>query len=135
MGDREDSRAAIESRHPFHDRRLVEFAAPLPSQFKRRGGHDRMLLLHSGLLPQRHLGGGAQAEFSIAAYQALATATASRSLARLSVAAAGWVDQHRVDELCACLRQPFARLDSARRMQLIDLWMVLAVELWFNEVG
>jgi asparagine synthase (glutamine-hydrolysing) len=133
MGDREDSRAGIECRHPFHDRRLVEFAAPLPSQFKRRAGHDRMLLLHSGLLPERHLAGGAQAEFSIAAYQALATETASRSLAGLAIAAAGWVDQRRVDALRASVRQPFEQLGPTQRRHLIDLWMVLAVELWFNE--
>jgi asparagine synthase (glutamine-hydrolysing) len=56
----------IESRHPFFDRRLVEFCLSLPALQKRRHGQDRYIMRQAlrGLLPQTVADRCDKAEFS-----------------------------------------------------------------------
>ncbi len=69
MHEEEDSQcvtAGIETRHPFFDRRLVEFCLALPALQKRREGYDRSIMRRSlrGLLPQTIVDRRSKAEFS-----------------------------------------------------------------------
>jgi asparagine synthase (glutamine-hydrolysing) len=69
MHEEEDSQcvaAGIETRHPFFDRRLVEFCLSLPALQKRRNGYGRSIMRRSlrGLLPQTVANRRSKAEFS-----------------------------------------------------------------------
>lgn len=117
MDDRSASRAGVEQRHPFYDRRLMEFAYALPEDQRWRGQYIKRLLrtaIHE--LPDSVRWRTTKAEFSpvyldaVARYGAMET---PRLVER------GWVRSRAFD-------------DRAARLHAGPLWMMLAMEQWLE---
>jgi asparagine synthase (glutamine-hydrolysing) len=120
-------------RHPFLDRRLVEFAVGLPEDQRwrretksllRRALHDR--------LPRSVRERQTKGEFAHVVADAFETLGGERFWSRLHVADAGWVDP-------AALARRYQRMLARRRagdLRYADetgpLWAVAAIELWWR---
>ena len=129
-----ERRAGVIQRHPFYDRRLVEFAVSLPPQAKRLNGLDRQVLRHARLLPDRVLEEHSNAEFGFVVHQALRSGPVQRQLRNSQLVQRGWVSQERVDRLLGIIRCPYTELPARAHQQLGTLWMVYAVDLWCSIV-
>lgn len=132
--ERVNAWSSIEQRHPLMDRRIVEFALALPEEQRWRGGETRFILRHAmrGRIPEsvrRRFNKVDGTPTIVGVLEALGGERAFRSL---SLARMGWVDEARVrrmyDEMIALYRQ--GATDYERF--LAPLWMILAVEVWFN---
>jgi len=132
LEDRAEAQSGLEQRHPFYDLRLVEFASALPGHMRSRGGENKLLLLQSGLLPERVRQAPAQAEFTIAIHSAIRSRMVADTLSDLSLARRGWVDQRRVDAAMREVNAPFAKLNMSQCVQTISLWWIFALELWID---
>lgn len=134
-GERESAEYGIEDRHPFLDRRVVEFALAVPDTQRRAGGWTKAVLRRAmrNHLPESVRSRQDKADFTHADLEALAALAAlggSRFLDRLAIASHGWVDQRRV----STMYQQVRRLDAGDDTDGVSgaLWMVAAVELWFR---
>lgn len=125
--------AGMEVRHPFFDRRLVEFALTLPDDLRFRHGQTRYILRQAmGLrLPPVIAARRDKGDGTILTSQALARVLAGMPLKSLCVADAGWVDGDAVRAACAEFAVPGASLPEPRPHHF-DLWAVVAVETWLR---
>jgi asparagine synthase (glutamine-hydrolysing) len=134
-----DSLAApfgLDVRHPFMDKRLIQFCLALPPQQKRNQGWDRLILRRAmtGILPSEVQWRPNKADFSV---------NFVRGMLRF--------DKPRFDELlCAdhlCvskyvnvekLRDSYRRFvatESIRGDQATSLWLIAVLELWLRRTG
>jgi asparagine synthase (glutamine-hydrolysing) len=127
--------AGLDLRHPFNDRRLVEFGFALPESQRWYGGETKVVIRRAlgSRLPERVRRRTDKAEFSPTFVEALASIGGRAFFARLRSAEEGWVDgtvvQRMYDEMLADYtrgRDSYARLAGA-------LWSVAAVELWMTD--
>ena len=125
--------ADVEVRHPFANRRLVEFMLTLPDELRYRGGETRYILRQAMgtrlpvAIATRHDKGDA----SILITHGLSRVLDGMSLQSLRVADAGWIDGDRLRAACAV----FLSLDEPARAPFpgdTDLWTALAVEVWLR---
>jgi asparagine synthase (glutamine-hydrolysing) len=124
----------IEYRHPFYDRRLVEFALALPEDQRQRGASTKWALRTAmrGRLPELVRARTSKADLSewyLHAIQALGGADAFEAMA---IAEAGWIDGLRVRAMYRDAAERAARGDPAYADHVVPLWMVLAVERWYR---
>lgn len=133
-GERMAAERGIDLRHPFFDRRLVEFAIALPETQRRRDRTSKYVLRQAmrGLLPESVYARTDKADASAFVPQALDCLGGAAALRRLHIEALGWV---RPDALVAeydrACRQ-LSRGDSGYCEGMFNVWMALAVETWYR---
>ena len=126
--------AGIELRHPFLDARLVEFALGIPDDQRRRGRETKFVLraalgddLAAAVRTRRTKG-----DFSYAVLEAIESLGGERFYTSLSIADAGWVRGDVVAAMYRRMREQHARGSEAAGGHIPTLWMIAAVELWFQ---
>jgi asparagine synthase (glutamine-hydrolysing) len=129
----------IEDRHPFFDRRVVEFALSLPDEQRWQRGRTRHVLRRAmnGRLPaivrdRPDIGKG---DLSHLYEEALAT-IGGRGFFEgpLEVAARGWVVAAEARRLYDRMRAQHARRDAGYGDSAFRLWNIAALELWHQGV-
>jgi asparagine synthase (glutamine-hydrolysing) len=128
--------AGVEARHPFCDRRLVEFVLTLPDDLRFRNGFTRYILreaMGAGLPPaiatRRDKSDGTPMVMHVV-HQVLS----GLSLQSLRVADAGWVD----GDVVRAAATAFLASGTPMRawpLHVNDLWAILSVELWLRAEG
>ena len=135
LDERASSSFGLEKRHPFNDRRLIEFAFALPEE--QRWGDRPKSILRNALdrqLPRSVRERVQKADFSCIYAQALLMESSAAVFQSLSVAAMGWVDGEKVLAAYRTMARCHAAGDEAYRFYVSALWMVFGVELWFRTV-
>jgi asparagine synthase (glutamine-hydrolysing) len=124
----------IEYRHPFYDQRLVEYALALPEEQRQRGAHTKWVLRTAmrGQLPELVRLRTSKADLSDVYLRALQALGGEGAFARMAIAEAGWIDGTRVRAMYRDAAAQAARGDEAYASHMIPLWMVLAVERWYQ---
>lgn len=133
-GDRLAAERGVELRHPFFDRRLVEFAIALPETQRRRNGTSKYVLRQAmrELLPESVYARTDKADASAFVPQALDRLGGAAALRRLQIGALGWVRSDAlIKEYDRACRQ-FAQGDSSYCEGMFNVWMALAVETWYR---
>ena len=136
MEERSGSSFNIELRHPFHDRRLLEFGMALPEE-QRSQANQRKLIIRRAMhdyLPETVLHRHTKAEFSRVFVRALKLQGGERLFDSLSIADAGWVDEKEIKSMYRKLDQAESQTDDESYDYVWPLWHVFGIELWFNAV-
>jgi asparagine synthase (glutamine-hydrolysing) len=125
-----------EGRHPFLDRRIVEFAMAIPDDQRYRRDVSKFVLREAmrGILPERVRVRSDKAEFSAICVLAINSLGGERLFDRLKVVENGWVDKAIIRKICRSMTEALSRGDPSYVSDIFDLWTVLAIELWFNVV-
>lgn len=133
MDERASSSFALEKRHPFYDRRIIEFALAMP-EAQRWKDKPKFILRKAmeGQLPTSVHERVLKADFSCIFAQALLSESTAAIFQSLSVAAMGWVDGGRVWTAYQTMAHCYERGDEAYRFHVANLWMIFGVELWFR---
>ena len=135
LEDRTAVAAGLDQRHPFNDRRLVEFAFALPESQRWCDGETKVVVRRAlgARLPECVRRRQDKVEFSPLFVEALASLGGRAFFARLRSAEAGWVDgpvaQRMYDEMLADYRRGRGSYTRAAGA----LWRIAAVELWITQ--
>ena len=123
-------------RHPFCDRRAIEYSFALPDDQHWRPRQSKFVLRQAmkGLLPESIQQRLTKAEFSIVSAEALLAHGARHFTDALAVAAAGWVDQEQVIQMWQEMRNLYRQGNEQYARHLHPLWRILVLDLWFNAV-
>ncbi len=117
----------LEERHPFHDRRLIEFAFALPADQLWREGRPKSLMRRAFArwLPDAVRDRLWHPDYSHLVHEAIRDVVKTGLMNDPVVARRGWVSGSQ-------LRQAYGRADdpAAPFPQLRPLWAACAVELW-----
>ena len=132
--DRSAAASAIEARHPFHDRRIVEFALALPPEQLWRNDRSKLLLRRAmrGLLPDSVLQRNSKAEFSHAMVKAFQARGDTAPFDTLATAPMQWVDKEQIRGTYQQLMQLFAQDDEAYTDHIWPPWMTFGIDLWYK---
>ena len=133
MDERASSSFALEKRHPFNDRRIIEFALALPEEQRWRDNPKFILRKALGeRLPTSVRERVHKADFSCMFAQALLAESSAAIFQSLSVASMGWVDGGQIWTAYQTMAHCYSRGDEAYRFHVASLWMIFGVELWFR---
>ena len=127
MVDRFETRRSMESRFPFNDRRLIEFALALPEAQRWRGTETKFILRQAAgdLLPSSMAHRKTKGDFTYLFAASLEREGADETFARLRLEADGFVRGDRVREM-------YRRFRGGDLGCLGILWMILATEWWYR---
>ncbi|TAJ26290.1 MAG: asparagine synthase (glutamine-hydrolyzing) [Nitrospirae bacterium] len=134
MAERSSSRFGIESRHPFNDRRFMEFAIALPQEQRRRGAHMKFVLRQAmrDLLPETVRQRLTKAEFSHTFAQAFESLGGERLFRRLATAT--WVNSEQTRGLHRQMAHLYSQNDPGYKALTWPLWMIVGIESWFTRI-
>jgi asparagine synthase (glutamine-hydrolysing) len=133
VDERSASSFGLESRHPFNDQRLIEFALALPEEQRWRDKPKFILRQALGaMLPTSVRERADKADFSCIFAQALMTQSIGTLFRSLSVASMGWVDGDKVWADYRTMEHSYRNGTDDYRFHIASLWMILGVELWFR---
>jgi asparagine synthase (glutamine-hydrolysing) len=132
--ERSSAPYGIETRHPFFDRRIIEFGLALPESVRWRDGQAKHLLRRAAepyvpVTIARRLTSPDYSRILASTLEAHGGAALFRSL---HIARHGWVDGPRVAALYDDMTRRFAAGESRYTRNLWSLWMVFVMELWFT---
>ena len=136
----EDERSAaefgVETRHPFADRRVMEFAFAIPENLRCRDGVRKFVLRQAmrDHLPQRVGTRLTSADGSSTFLGPMRELVESGLLEAPAIEREGWADTDAVRRLYADVRHRHASGDSTYVADVWPLWKILAVELWVRHV-
>jgi len=140
--DRLNALNGIEERHPFEDRRLVEFALGVPSHVKSDHVSHKRLLLSMGerLLPPSVRANTVKFEAGCLFLDMLCRESVRERLESSRSAELGWVDKQKAIEVFDRLSQNFRNNPKAGAKafvsrdyrELVNLWSVVAIESWLK---
>ena len=130
--ERECAWYQIEDRHPFRDRRLIEFVFALPADQRWRGLYRKFVLRKAmqNRLPERNRLRLIQPEFSSLLMQELQRLYLSKAFENLEIARVGWVDAQLIRKMLRQIIGEDTRQESRRFMW--PLCMVAGIESWFQ---
>jgi asparagine synthase (glutamine-hydrolysing) len=126
-------RLGLETRRPFYDRRLIEFAFALPNDQLRRDGFERFIVRQAmrGILPEAVRTRITKATFNQPVLESVRHNAALISFERMEIAQRGWVD-------AAELKVGFENLMASHRdgegAYGFPVWMAIAAEIWHRVV-
>lgn len=133
VDERVSSSFGLENRHPFNDRRLIEFALALPEEQRWRD-KPKFILRHAlgDMLPSSVRERVDKADFSCIFARTLTAESIGAIFRSLSVASMGWVDGGKVWADYHMMADNYRRGNDDYRLYVASLWMILGVELWFR---
>jgi asparagine synthetase B (glutamine-hydrolysing) len=133
--DRYAASAGIEMRHPFYDRRVMEFAFAIPESQRLRGLETKFVLRRAmrGIVPASILARLDKGSFGYTFPEAMREFGGERIFDSLEIEQAGWVDSVRVKEAYRKMESLYTAGDVSYVNYISELWVVLAVEFWFSE--
>jgi len=126
----------LEQRHPFLDRRVIEYALALPEEQRWRRDQTKFVLRHAmrGLLPETVRKRRTTADFSHVYPEALRAQGGEHLFDSLAIASLGWVDRERVSLMYRHMATRYVRGDGDYSTYMWPLWMIFGIELWFKSV-
>jgi len=138
MAERATSRLGLDARHPFNDRRVVEFALAIPQDQRQRGPITKFVLRRTmgDRLPESVRQRSTKADFSHTDAELLLTPWAGAMLNFLettTIGTLGWIDSIEVQRMYHDLRQRYRQDNQAYRAYCSPLWMIVGMELWLTE--
>ncbi|MDF0651000.1 MAG: asparagine synthase-related protein [Nitrospira sp.] len=135
MDERASSFFGLENRHPFNDRRLIEFALALPEDQRWRN-RPKFILRHAlgEMLPLSVRERVDKADFSCIFAHTLIAEPIMAIFRSLSVSSMGWVDGCKVWADYQRMATCYSRGNEDYRFYVASLWMILGVELWFRRI-
>jgi asparagine synthase (glutamine-hydrolysing) len=124
----------LEQRHPFNDRRIVEFAFSLPEEQRWRRDQPKFILRQAMVkyLPEVIRQRRTKAEFSHLFAESLTALGGERLFTSLAIEAMGWVDGARVKRMYQQMAGLYAAGDQGYTKHVWPLWMIFGIELWFK---
>jgi asparagine synthase (glutamine-hydrolysing) len=127
MDERSNAWAGVEGRHPFYDRRVLEFVFAIPEQQRARLDLTKVVLRNAmtGLLPERVRQRRTKARFDRVFIDTFNRLGGERLFETMALETQGWVSARRMRQLC---RERLATYPS----NLWPLWTAFAIELWFR---
>lgn len=131
--ERMGTHAGVELRHPYYDRRLVEFVLGLPDDLRYRHGQMKYILRLAlqDVLPRAVVDRVGKADFTAASFAIVRTACGHTDWRNLRSADRGWVDADVVQKLTrefeAC-----RTCSPACAAAAAGLWCVAALEAWLR---
>ena len=122
-----NARHGIEDRHPFHDRRVIEYALTLPNHLRRRLDVTKFVLRQPGLhlLPEPVRRRDDKAGFSFSYQHALGQDTIVNLAGIENLVQKGWVLRPQLD----ILLDRHKHQDCSFR-ETAGLWMLVAISHW-----
>ena len=122
-----EQKYGIEFRHPFFDRRLIEFMLSLPPEYKFYQGVSKTLLRESmkGILPDKIRLRKSKASFNEVLRQQISAIDLDALLDHAEIAELGLIEQARVDEL----KKKYL---SGEMKSIIYFWQILNLEYWYR---
>ncbi len=136
MTERSAANHGVELRHPFLDRRLIEFSVAIPDYIRRRACVNRHLLrqamgdVYPAIVRERR----DKASFGIVSARALLMKQVQQVLQSPSLLERPWIAPDRYRKL---MRETFSERAPATLLQprlQHSLWILFAVEIWYREV-
>jgi asparagine synthase (glutamine-hydrolysing) len=133
LNERECALAGLEGRHPFYDRRVIEFAFAIPEDQRCRPRATKYIFRQPGrgLLPDSIRQRRDKAEFSSLLVHGLEDVTnalgGEGAFGSFNVVQRGWVDP---EQFRLVYRE---RMRNAAVANLWPLWSVLELEMWSRE--
>lgn len=117
----------IEFRHPFYDRRLMEFMLSLPAKFKYREGVTKVLLRKAmkGILPEKIRNRSDKAEFSAVLRQQIDAIDLDKLLNDSLLASLGLIEQQEIDQL----KEQYI---SGKMKTILYFWRIINLEYWYR---
>lgn len=136
IGERQSAEFGIETRHPFLDRRLIDFALALPDDQRRRGTTSKVVLRRAmhAVLPESVRARCDKGDFTHAFVESLEAIGGCAFMDHLAIATLGWVEQARIGQMYRQMVRAYRSGDPRYRQHASPLWMVASIELWFNTV-
>ena len=134
MEDRAAAAFGIEQRHPFCDRRLLEFALALPEDQRWRGSQTKYVLRRamSSVLPESVCQRRTKAEFSPVFLKTFAMNGGRSLFHALPIATEGWVKQEAVDQKYSDMEAEHRAGNHRYTRHTCPLWMIFGINLWFE---
>ena len=127
----------IEERHPFADRRVIEFCLALPEEQRWRGATLKVVLREAmrGLVPESVRTKADQPDLSFLHLEALAAAGGPRIFGNLQIAERGWVDPGAALEMYRHAVGLLAAGDPRYAELVRPLWTMHGLDLWLKAAG
>jgi len=124
----------FEPRHPFWDRRLVEFAFAMPEEQRRGPNQSKFAMRNAmrGLIPESVRTRFGKGDFSHVLVQIILKLGGAEFFRSLSIAQAGWVDGEKIRSLYAKAEAAFIANDRAFRGYAWPLTGIADIELWYR---
>jgi asparagine synthase (glutamine-hydrolysing) len=134
--ERHGAAFGVDVRHPFHDRRAIEFAFAMPEEQRLRRGQSKFVLRQAmqGLLPDTVRQRVGKADGSHMYAEALDVLGGERAVDSLNIASLGWVDRDEVRRMYQEMTLARDTGDYSGLPHIMTLWTVFSLELWFNTV-
>jgi hypothetical protein len=134
LGERSASWLGCEQRHPFQDRRLVEFALALPEEQRWRRDQPKFILRQAmhDLLPETVRTRLTKADFCHPFAETLPTAEMRRHLESSIMVALGWVNRDEIGRMFREMVRAYERGDESYTTHVWELWMIVAIDIWFE---
>ena len=131
VAERFTAEQGLEQRHPFYDRRLIEFALSIPGDQHWHNGQNKRLLRQamSDVVPCTVRDRKTKAEFSQVFTHTLTQHGGQALFDNPGIADPGWLDVMTTRE--AGRRIDWEKL-TARQFSIVPLWNVYGVELWYR---
>jgi asparagine synthase (glutamine-hydrolysing) len=132
IADRLAAASGVEQRHPFHDRRIIEFALALPESQRAARGVRKRVLRHAmaGLLPEPVRLRADKADFTGLYLDWFGALGGEAAFDRLAIAEAGWV---RPEVLKREYRRGVAALGAGADSPVVSaVWTALAIDAWYR---
>jgi asparagine synthase (glutamine-hydrolysing) len=130
MVDRATSRAGVEDRHPFFDRRIIEFGLAMPPDQRWRDGRAKDLLRRAAAayVPATVADRLVSPAGTQLIVEGIQTEGGAALVADMAAARLGWIRQYdvraRFDDVMQAMNTPEAGRGA------VCLWHILALELW-----
>ena len=126
----------IEYRHPFFDRRVIEYALALPEEQRWRRDQTKFVLRQAmkGLLPETVRQRLTKADFSHVHPKAMHGQGGECLFDSAAIVSLGWVDRERVRTMYRHMATRFAQGGEDYTTYMWPLWMIFGIELWFKTV-
>jgi len=136
LESRSESWFSLEKRHPFLDRRVVEFGLALPEEQRWQEDQTKFVLRRAmeGFLPETILRRVTKADFSHVFVETLETAGGERLFNSLTIESMRWVDGTAIRDMYRRMLQDYRSANDTYISYVWKLWMVFGIELWFSVV-
>jgi asparagine synthase (glutamine-hydrolysing) len=134
--DRPAAGAGFEMRHPFHDRRMVEFALALPPDQLWREAQSKFVLRQAmrGILPERVRQRQTKADFSHSVASAFQALGGEALFDTLAPEMADRVDAAQLRTICRRMMRLYAQGDEAYSDNIWPPWMAFGVALLYKTI-